>query len=163
MDLAKPLVLKDCIFLSAKDINNKIETTILDKIRKDIEGKCIKAGYVMPESVKIISRSLGSINNSNFTSVITFNVIYQASICNPGIGAEIKCYVASIDKSQIVCYIHGIDKSPMEIYLHKNHHIGNVEFVNLKVNDKVNIKILASKFNFGDEQIIAIGQYLGNF
>jgi DNA-directed RNA polymerase subunit E'/Rpb7 len=163
MELGIPIVLKDTIFLSATDINSKIGDTILQKIKKDVEKKCIKAGYVMPDSVKIISRSLGSINNSNFTSVITYNVIYQASICNPGVGTEIKCYVASIDKSQIVCYIYGIDISPMEIYLHKNHHVGNVEFVNLKVNDKVLVKILASKFNFGDEQIIAIGQFVSNY
>ena len=160
MDIAKPLELRDCVFLSARDINSKIDNTLLQKIKKDVEGKCIKAGFVIPDSVKIVSRSLGAINNANFTSVITYNVIYHALVCNPGVGAELPCYVSSIDKSQIVCYVDGVEISPLEIYLYKNHHVGNVEFVNLKAGDKIMVKILASKFNFGDNQIIAIAQFL---
>lgn len=160
MEIAKRVELRDCVFLSARDINGKIDDTLLAKIKKDVEGKCIKAGYVMPDSVKIVSRSLGAINNANFTSVITYNVIYHAMICNPGIGADLVCYVSSIDKSQIVCYVDGLDISPLEIYLYKNRHVGNVDFVNLKLNDKIVVKILASKFNFGDNQIIAIAQFL---
>jgi DNA-directed RNA polymerase subunit E'/Rpb7 len=160
MEISKPLELRDCVFLSARDINGKIEDTLLKKIKKDVEGKCVKAGFVIPDSVKIVSRSLGAINNANFTSVITYNVIYHALVCNPGVGAELACYVASIDKSQIVCYIDGVDISPLEIYLYKNHHVGNVDFVNLKVGDKIIAKLLASKFNFGDTQIIAIAQFL---
>lgn len=160
MDIATQFELKECIFLSARDTNGNINNTILNKIKNDVEGKCIKAGYVMRNTITIISRTLGAINHANFTGVITFNVIYHAMIYNPGIGAIVKCYVASIDKSQIVCYIDNIDISPMEIYLYKNHHVGNVNFINLKINDKINVKILASKFNFGDTQIIAIAQYI---
>ena len=61
MDIAKPLELRDCVFLSARDINSKIDKTLLQKIKNDVEGKCIKAGFVMPDSVKIVSRSLGAI------------------------------------------------------------------------------------------------------
>ena len=160
MEIAKRMELRDTVFITARDINGKIEDTILQKIKKDIEGKCIKAGYVMPDSIKIVSRSLGAINNANFTSVITYNVIYHASVCNPGVGAELGCYVASIDKSQIVCYLDGYDVSPLEIYLYKNHHVGNVDFVNLNIGDKITAKILASKFNYGDNQIIALAQFL---
>ena len=160
--LAKTLELRQCVFLSARDINSNIEETLHKKLKTEIEGKCIKAGYVMPNSIKIVSRTLGSINNANFTSIITYNVIFHANICNPGIGAELQCYVSSTDKSQIVCYIDGVPTSPMEIYLYKNHHTGNVDFVNLKINDKIIVKILASKFSFGDNQIIAIAQFIKN-
>ena len=153
-------LLKDCVFLQAKDLNYKIDDILLKKMKEKVEGRCIKVGYVMPNSVKIKSRSLGIINNANFDGTTTYNITYTATICNPSIGQEINCYVGSVDKSQVVCYLETPMQSPLEIYLHKNHHVGNVEFVQLKEGDRIRVKIAGSKFEFKDIQIIAIGQFL---
>ena len=153
-------ILNECIFLTASDINTNIDEILLKKLKKENEGKCVKAGYIMHDSIKILSRSLGQINNANFNSVITFNVCYKATLCNPGIGAIVKCYITSIDKTQIVCNVETNENiSPLAIYLFKNHHVGNIDFIKLAINDKINVKILASKFNYGDSQIIAIGKF----
>ena len=153
-------ILKDCVFLSAKDLNFDIDEIILKKIQNKIEGRCIKVGYVMPNSIKIKSRSLGNINNANFDGATIYNITFTATICNPTIGQTVVCYVGSIDKSQTVCYLNTVTVSPVEIYLCKNNHIGNVEFINLKINDKIKVKIAGSKFNYKEPQIIAIAQFI---
>jgi hypothetical protein len=171
------------VFLTAKELNGKdIMNTLTRKLRADFEGRCIKAGYVMPDSTEIISRTLGLINNANFTSTIMFDVIFKTQVCNPGIGAELKCYVAEANKTQILAYIDNLTCTPMEIYLLKSHHVGNTDFTKLedsnsgisnmgisstskstsaitkKKKTKILVKILASNFNFKDTQIIAVAQ-----
>jgi len=179
-ELYKNVILEEYIYLKATDLNNKIDDIILLKLRKKIEGKCIKIGYVMPGSVKIIVRSLGIINNANFDGITTYKIQYTADICNPGIGQIIQCEIGNIDKSQIICYVNTPngdlqqrgtldsklrfnatpEKSPLEIYLFKHHHLGNTEFAALQKGDIVNVKIGGSKWEYKDKQIICIAQYI---
>lgn len=169
-ELYKNVILEEYIYLKASDLNNKIDDIILLKLRKKIEGKCIKIGYVMPNSVKIIIRSLGIINNANFDGITTYIVQYTADVCNPGIGQIIQCEIGNIDKSQIICYVDTpneefhqnatSEKSPLEIYLFKHHHLGNTEFAGLQKGDIVNVKIGGSKWEYKDNQIISIAQYI---
>ena len=170
-ELYKNVILDEFIYLKAADLNNKIDDIILLKLQKKIEGKCIKIGYVMPNSVKIVMRSLGIINNANFDGVTTYKVKYTADICNPVIGQIVKCEVGNIDKSQTICYVDTPDtpatknkelseKSPIEIYLFKHHHLGNIEFAQLQKGDIINVKIGGSKWEYRDKQIISIAQYV---
>ena len=131
-ELYKTIMLEEYIYLKPMDLNNKIDDIILVKLKKKIEGKCIKVGYVSPDSVKILTRSLGIINNSNFDGITMYKVRFTVNVCNPAIGQIIQCNVFNIDKSQVICYIDNPDTSPLEIYLFKHHHVGNVDFANLK-------------------------------
>ena len=170
-ELYKNVILDEFIYLKASDLNKKIDDIILLKLQKKIEGKCIKIGYVMPNSVKIVMRSLGIINNANFDGITTYKIKYTADICNPVIGQVIQCQVGNIDKSQTICYVDTpdapntknmelSDKSPIEIYLFKHHHLGNTEFAQLQKGDIINVKIGGSKWEYRDKQIISIAQYV---
>ena len=159
-ELYKNVILDEFIYLKAADLNNKIDDIILLKLKKKVEGKCIKIGYVMPNSIKIVMRSLGIINNANFDGITTYKVKYTADICNPIIGSVIQCTVGNIDKSQVICYVDNPDKSPVEIYLFKHHHLGNTEFLQLEKGDVINVKIGGSKWEYRDKQIISIAQFI---
>ncbi len=159
-ELYKNVILDEFIYLKPADLNTKIDDIILLKLRRKVEGKCIKIGYVMPNSVKIIMRSLGIINNANFDGITTYKVKYTADICNPVIGSIVHCTVGNIDKSQIICYIDNADKSPVEIYLFKHHHLGNTEFAQLEKGDLINVKIGGNKWEYRDKQIISIAQFI---
>jgi DNA-directed RNA polymerase subunit E'/Rpb7 len=159
-DIYKSIMLNEYVYLLPKDLNKKIDDIILLKLKSKVEGRCIKPGYIMPDSVKILSRSLGMINNANFEGITTYKVKYSADVCNPAIGQIIQCTVGNIDKSQVICYIDNPDKSPVEIYLFKHHHVGNVEFSLLKQDDIINVKVAGNKYEYRDTQIIAIAQFL---
>ena len=133
---------------------------LLEQLKHMVEGKCIKFGYVMPNSVKILSRTLGRLNNANFCGDTTFEIVYSADICNPKVGQIIICKIANINKSQTICYIDAPETSPLEIYLEKSSHVGNIEFMNLKINDIIKVKIAGSNFGFNNKQIICIGQFI---
>jgi len=159
-DIYKSIILDEHVYLKPRDLNNKIDEIILKKLKNKVEGRCIKCGYIMPNTVKIVSRSLGMINNANFEGITTYKVKYSADVCNPTIGQIVQCIVGNIDKAQVICYVDTEDKSPVEIYLFKHHHLGNVEFSLLKNGDIINVKIAGSKYEYRDTQIIAIAQFL---
>jgi hypothetical protein len=159
-DLYKNVILEEFIYLKSADLNNKIDDIILKKLKKKVEGKCIKIGYVIPNTINIIMRSMGIINNANFDGITTYKVKYTTDICNPAIGQHVQCQISNIDKSQIICYVDTPEKSPIEIYLFKHHHLGNIEFAELQPGDIINVKIGGSKWEYKDKQIISIAQYI---
>ena len=152
--------LRENIYLTSSDINHNIESIIVNKLRKKIEGKCIKEGYIRKNSIAILSRSLGVMNNSNFEAGVHYVVVFSADVCHLSNGQMIEAEIENIDKSQVICYIGNPKESPIEIYMFKHHHVGNAEFANLNNHDIVNIKIACSKYDFNDTQIVAIGNYV---
>ena len=114
----------------------------------------------MPDTVEIQTRSLGMINNASFDGMTTYKIKFTANVCNPVIGQIIQCKIGNIDKSQVICYIDIPSQSPIEIYLFKHHHVGNIEFANLKINDIVSVKIGGSKWEYKDTQINSIAQFI---
>lgn len=159
-ELYKNILLEEYIYLKASDLNKKIDDIILLKLKKKVEGKCNKVGYIVPDSVNIKLRSIGIINNANFDGITTYKIKYTADICNPVIGQVIQCEVGNVDKSQVICYIDTPEKSPLEIYLFKHHHVGNTEFADLKKGDIINVKVGGSNWEYRDKQIITIAQYI---
>ena len=159
-DIYKNVILDEYIYLKSADLNYAIDAIILLKLKKKIEGTCIKIGYVIPDSIKIVTRSLGIINNANFDGITTYKLKYTADVCNPVIGSIIKCSIGNVDKSQIICYIDNADVSPVEIYLYKQHHITNNDFLQLKIGDLINVKVCGSTWAYKDTRIISIAQYI---
>ena len=159
-NLYKNLLLEEYIYLKPTDLKNNIDEVILGKLKRKVEGTCIRVGYVMPDSLKILSRSLGIINNANFDGITMYKIKFTADVCNPAIGQVVQCEVANIDKSQIICYVDNPDKSPLEIYLFKHHHVGNADFIVLKPGDVVNVRVGGSKWEYHDTKIIAIAQFI---
>lgn len=159
-DLYKNLMLEEYIYLKPIDLNNKIDDVIMARLKKKVEGKCIKVGYVIPNSLKILTRSLGIINNTNFDGITMYKIKYSADLCNPAIGQVVQCQVFNIDKSQVICYIDNPKTSPLEVFLFKHHHANNTDFAALKIGDIVNVRVGGSKWEYRDERIIVIAQYV---
>ena len=159
-ELYNIILLDEYIYLRPTDLNFKIDAIILSKLKTKVEGKCVKGGYIMPNSVNIKTRSLGMINNASFDGMTTYKVTFTCEICNPVIGQVIQCTVGNIDKSQVICYIDTPNISPIEIYLFKHHHIGNTEYASLKNGDIIFAKIGGSKWEYKDTQINSIAQFV---
>lgn len=160
-ELFRNVLLDEYIYLKPADLNNKIDDIILQKLTRKVEGKCIKVGYVVPGSIKILTRSLGIVNNTNFDGITMYKVKYSVDVCNPAIGQIIHCAVFNIDKSQVICYIDNPETSPLEVFLFKHHHTGNTEFGGLKIGDMVSVRVGGCKWEYRDKQIITIAQFIG--
>jgi DNA-directed RNA polymerase subunit E'/Rpb7 len=160
-ELYKTLLLEEYIYIKPIELNNKIDNIILLKLKRKVEGRCIKYGYIIPNTIEIKTRSIGMINNASFDGKTTYKINYTADVCNPTINQIIQCSVGNIDKSQVICYIDDVpEQSPIEIYLFKHNHVGNIIFASLKEGDIINVKIGGSKWEYKDTQINSIAEFI---
>ena len=149
--------IKSSLSIDPKNLNNSINRTILKKIKNDIEGKCIKNGFVRKNSVKLLKRSLGETLTSQFNGSVIYHIEYLVDLCNPLEGASIDCEVLNINKMGVLAGIQGEIDSPLNILLARQHHIDNKDFEDIRENDLIKIRVLGKRFEYGDNQISIIG------
>lgn len=146
--------------LEPRYINKNIDNVLVNQIKNEVEGKCIKEGYVKLNSVKIVSRSLGEVLLSHFNGNVIYHVKYSAEICNPLEGAIIKARVINKNKMGILANGDIDDSESLKILLAKQHHMENENFDNKNINDSVLVKILGKRFEYGQNYITIIGVLL---
>jgi len=68
------------VYINSKDAGN-IDATILNKIKKNVEGICSADGYI--KNIKsIINRTHGYIDVNDLAGSIKYDVSYKADVCN---------------------------------------------------------------------------------
>lgn len=153
-------ILSDVIHLRPNQLNYpNISDIILQNLKDKVEGRCISEGYIKPESVEIVSRNSGVMENHDFSGSLTYTIKYKGNICIPRIGQVVECIVDTHDDTNSVCYIEDEESSPMEIYLFRDHYIGNADYVNLKPGNKILIKIMKTQIEYG-KKILASGLFI---
>ena len=144
--------------IHAHEISNNITEILSTKLKNELEGKCINDGYIKPNSIKIISKSMGRALVPFFNGDISYTVKYIAEVCNPVQDNIIKATVSNINKMGILA--HGgenLENSPLNILLAVQHHQENENFSKLQEKDIIYIKVLGKRFEYGDSQISIIG------
>lgn len=155
--------LSDTVIITPDTLNQgkTIDELVTDRLRAKVEGKCISDGYVRPESVEIVSRSLGCMENHDFEANMSFAVSYNCQVCNPKQGQIIDCTVNIADDTNIVCYVGDEETSPVELYLFKENHVGDAVFSSLRPGNKVRAAIIETVVEFGKPKVLATAQFLG--
>jgi|TARA_B110001469_G_C9590257_1_gene292901 DNA-directed RNA polymerase subunit E'/Rpb7 len=148
--------IKKSIAIEPKYINNKLEDYILKRLKDTFENKCLKYGYIKPNSIKIIKRSIGQVLASHFNGNILYNVEFIVEVCNPLEGQIIDIVVKNVNKMGILGDIPDEEDSPLNILLARQHHVENERFHNLKVGEVIQGKILGKRFEYGGSQISVI-------
>jgi DNA-directed RNA polymerase subunit E'/Rpb7 len=149
-------IIKKKVIINPKHMGY-IDKYIENYLKSSFEGKCVAEGYIKPESIKIVRRSLGSISGSRFTGDITYMIEYSAEICNPVIGNVIECTVKNINKLGLLC-----NNGPITIIVGKKFH-DNLEDINkIKEGDKINVEIIAKKIQLNKEEIQVVGKIFNN-
>lgn len=82
-------------------LNNDLYLHLKKNLKDNFLGKCNKYGYVQ-RIYKINSYKEGKINPSNASGSVRFQVTYECSLCNPGIGEKIVVEISSITKPFII-------------------------------------------------------------
>jgi DNA-directed RNA polymerase subunit E'/Rpb7 len=139
------LIKRLCI--KSKYLNEHIDEYINNYLKSNIEGKCIDEGYVEPNSIKVIKKSIGMLVGSRFTGDITYDIIYTANVCNPVSGNIINCKVKFINKLGILG-----TNGPITITIPKQLHKIS-DFENININDIIKIEVIAKKYSLNQKEI----------
>lgn len=149
-------IVKKKIIISPKHMGN-IDNYIESYLKNNYEGKCIAEGYVKPDTIKIVRRSIGAITGSRFSGDVTYMIEYSAEICNPVIGNVIECKVKNINKLGLLC-----NNGPITVIVGKKFH-DNLEDINkIKEGDSINVEIIAKKIQLNKEEIQVVGKIFSN-
>ena len=159
-------ILTENIQIHFNEINSKdIKTKIYNILKRKVENKCYKSGYIIENSMKPISKSLGKIVNYDSQSMIEYKIRFNVKNIKPTIDDIIECYISEKNKLGILAYIkykdiiengknNGISESPLLIIIPMET-IDDID----KYNDNMKIKIIvkATRVKFDANKIQVIG------
>lgn len=146
------------VSLTPRDMRVKIESVealVQDKLKARLEGRCSRHGYVVPETVKVLSRSMGSLEKGRFTGSIIFHVQAEGTVLNPPDGAIIEGEV--IRKNKMGIYVSY--KDAIRVIIPRDLHIGDEAFESIEIGENVEVEIKKSRFQVNDPYVLSVGAF----
>lgn len=148
------------VTLTAKDLSKDIETIdklLEEKIKTQYEGRCSRNGYVVPESVKLVSRSIGIVEKGRFTGDILYYAEATSTVLQPPDGFILVGEV--IRKNKMGMYVNY--KDAIRVMIPRDLHIGDEDFESVNVGESVRVEIKKSRYQVNDTSILSVGVYRG--
>jgi DNA-directed RNA polymerase subunit E'/Rpb7 len=149
------------VSLTPKDMRVKIdsiEALVADKLRARLEGRCSRHGFVVPETIKVLSRSMGNLEKGRFTGSIIFHVQAEGTVLNPPDGAILEGEV--IRKNKMGIYVSY--KDAIRVIVPRDLHIGNEAFEAVEIGETVEVEIRKSRFQVNDPYILSVGSFVSS-
>jgi len=143
------------VVVPSKHLNTNIDIYINDYIKKNVEGQCIHEGYVKPDTVSILKKSIGCLLGSNFTGDITYDICYTAQVCNPVVGNVIECKVKFVNKMGILA-----SNGPITVIIGRQFHLNN-ELDKISRDDVIKVEVVAKTFSLKDTEIKVVAKLYG--
>ena len=148
-------------------MNNDILINLKNNLKKKIEKKCNKYGYIT-KIYKILDFSNGEIIAENFNSSAIFDIKYSCRSCIPIEKTNIICKIDLQNKVLIkatngpiivIIKINELDQSKFNIN-NKGFLVRNIDNKIILLNDYVTINIIKYNFFCGDERLIILGNII---
>lgn len=148
------------VTLTAKDLSKDIDTIdklLEEKIKTQYEGRCSRNGYVIPGTVKLISRSIGIVEKGRFTGDILYYAEASSKVLQPPDGFILVGEV--IRKNKMGMYVNY--KDAIRVMVPRDLHIGDEDFESVNVGESVRVEIKKSRYQVNDTSILSVGVYRG--
>ena len=145
--------------LTSRDLRGQItdlDGLLLQKISTRMEGKCSRHGFVLPDTMKILSRSMGYVEKGRFTGDIIFHLQLEGKVLNPPAGQSIVGTV--VRKNKMGMYV-SYDDDSIRIILPRDIHIGDEKFEAVQIGERVRVEIQKSRFQVNDPYILSVGLF----
>jgi DNA-directed RNA polymerase subunit E'/Rpb7 len=154
-------IFEEKVFMTPKDMNlvskKTIDNILLDHLKKKIEGKCSQHGYVIPNSLEMLSRSMGHLENGRFTGNIVYLVQAQGNVYAPYNGMIIRGSV--LKKNKMGLYI--VYRDSIRVLVPRDLHIGNEAFESIQAGEEIEVELRKSRFQINDPFILSVGVLRG--
>jgi DNA-directed RNA polymerase subunit E'/Rpb7 len=153
-------IFEEQVPLTPKDMRADIESideVLLEKLAAKLEGRCSRHGFVLAGTLKIMSRSMGSLEKGRFTGNILFLVQAEASVLNPPDGAILEGEV--IRKNKMGMYVSYQDA--IRIILPRDLYIGDEAYDAVQIGERIQVEVKKSRFQVNDPYILSVGYFRG--
>ena len=166
MPLFKPVYMDQRVALCPsefKDAAEDIDTFLLKKMKKNLEGVCCTHGYVKPGSAQILARSMGQAEHGRFTGDFMFHCKLKLQCLLPTADQLVDARILKVNKLGAYALVveDGRVREAMRILIPRDLHIGNAEFDSVSVGKGIRVKLLRSRFQSKDAFIQSVGLFDG--
>jgi DNA-directed RNA polymerase subunit E'/Rpb7 len=164
MDIFVPIRFKTSIQLAPSELLMNFEDVILHKIRTSLEGVCSRYGYIRPNSIVIVKRSVGSFVKQHFNGHIKFEMICKAEVCNPAVGSVFEAVVKNKNAlgvhAESTLVINNKEEPVLDIIIPKRSVgiVSTIDLEALEIGDRIFIEVLGKRYQLNDKKISIIGK-----
>lgn len=144
------------VIIPMNAIDSSLDTVLENQMRNDYEGKCIAEGYVVPNSISISTRDAGRVDGLS----VRFKVAFVCDVCLPVEGMVFECIAKTVTNTAGIRAELDMDPSPMVVYLARDHHPGNEAYNEIKVGNKLRVRVIGQRFELNDPYISVIAQLI---
>jgi DNA-directed RNA polymerase subunit E'/Rpb7 len=134
-----------------------IDSLILGKVKQELEGKCSQHGWVIPQSITLVSRSLCHCEAGRFTGAMTSWVQAEGNVYYPVDGMELEAEV--LKKNKMGMFV--VFNDAIQIMVPRDLHLENEEYHDVGIGDKIRVEIKKSRFQVNDPYILSVGVFKG--
>jgi DNA-directed RNA polymerase subunit E'/Rpb7 len=158
--LAKIAVFETKVVLTPKDLGKditNIKDILEDKIKTQYEGRCSRNGYILPRSVKMLSRSMGMVEKGRFSGDILYYSEVECSVLYPPDGVVLDALVVRKNKMGVYASF----EDAIRVMVPRDLHIGDEAFDAIEVGQTIQVEIKKSRFQVNDTSILSVGVFRG--
>jgi len=141
--------------LTMDEIGSNIKEILETKLKRQIEGKCSKDGYIKEGSLQVITYSSGKIVDG---STIMFEVVIEVLVAFPVEGMLIEAKADVITKAGIKASIPETEPSPLVIFISRDHFHSDDYFRSITEGANVVVRVIGQRFELNDPFISVIGE-----
>lgn len=152
-DIYFEAMLSDRVILRPKQINKGYVDEIKKILKSRVEERCGTYGYVQKDSVDIVQRPVGYIQQGYMNGCVTFDVNYKAMICNPVYGNVIKMKLSMIKKEVGLLF----EEDFLSVVVPTDLELDKSSFESLEEGDEVAIFVIDKQIQ-PDNTIMVVGK-----
>ena len=117
-------------------------------VKNNVEGRCIREGYVVPGTTIVLERSMGNLNNNQFNGNIIYDVKIGVKICNIPVNSVVKAPIIKMNKLGLLAEL-----GPLMIIVPKEIHPNKDAFKDIKIGDEIELLIIGKTFELNSKKI----------
>jgi DNA-directed RNA polymerase subunit E'/Rpb7 len=161
-DVFLKTVLVEKISISPKYQNKHLKESIAILLQNKVEGTCSKWGYIQPNSVEVTSISDGVLDTTAMNGSFIYEVRFKASVCNPPVGALVKCKVENINTYGISA-VNMSRYRVLEIIVPKDMNDDDeIDMNKIQIGSIIVIKVLRKKYDLLQSTITVIASIVSH-
>jgi hypothetical protein len=152
------IYLDERVALTSTEVNqihkpDDIHDLLVTKLKERHESKCNANGYVRPDSVELMARSMGMAENGRYTGNLLYDCKMKCEVLYPKGGLVMDVLVVKVTKMGV----YAVFEEAIRVLVPRDIHLGNVEFDNIHEGDMIKIKLERSEMKTNAPFIMAVG------
>lgn len=163
-NLFMPVQFKSSVQLKPNEMDADYEQHLLYKLQQEYEGKCSRHGFIKPNSLTVVQRSMGRLMKPHFNGHIRFEVMVVGEVCNPVEGMVVSAEVKNKNVLGILAEssirVNGTLIPVLDIIIPKRTAgiSSEIALDALNIGDVIQVEILGKRFQLHDQRISIIGR-----